>query len=155
MNLIKTYQKFKVRVQLVRDCLKIPKYKVGSADDIYYLLKDEIEIWDREKLLSIMLNSINHVIAIDEIAVGSLDTIVINVREVFKSAILANANRIILAHNHLSDNLNPSEQDQQSYQALKAAGDILGIELLDHLVISNHGYMSFADQQVTIIENPD
>ena len=98
------YKQLKVRVQLVRDSptTVLPKIQFDSAKDVYNLLKDEVLSWDREKFLSIMLNSRNQVIAIDEVGIGSLDKTVVHPREVFKSAILANAIGVVLVHNHRS-----------------------------------------------------
>ena len=145
MNQLTSYDQLKVRVQLVRDCPTIPSIKIDSPTDVYYLLRDEVKLWDREKFLSIMLNSRNTLIAIEEISIGSLDTIVVHPREVFKSAILANAHRIILVHNHPSQNPKPSREDKQITDKIYSAAQILDIQLVDHLIITQDGYTSWAE----------
>ena len=90
------YQKLKVKVQLIREAQNIPEIKIDTSDDIYSILKEEVQDWDRERFLSIMLNSRNQIIGIEEVSVGSLNSAVVHPREIFKSAILANAVSIIL-----------------------------------------------------------
>ena len=103
MSGLTMYQKLKVKVQLVRDSQTIPMIKLDSPDDVYNLLKDEVSKWDREKFLSIMLTARNQIIGIEEVGVGCLTSTIVHPREVFKSAILSNADRIILVHNHPSE----------------------------------------------------
>lgn len=149
MNQLKIYEQLKVRVHLVRDSQTMPKIVIDSADDVYRLLKSEVDLWDREKLLSIMLNNRNQVIAFEEVAVGSLTEMVVHPREVFKSAILANATAIILVHNHpCSENPEPSKADKQITQQIKAGAKILNIALVDHLIITKNGYISLNESTV-------
>ena len=147
MNQLTTYCRLKVRVQLVRDSptKSLPKIQLNSSEDVYNLLKDEIIIWDREKFLSIMLNSRNLVLAIEEVGIGTLNATIIHPREVFKSAILANAAGVILVHNHPSEDSAPSVEDKQMTEKLKASADILNINFHDHVIISNGGYSSWAE----------
>ena len=148
MNYLKAYQQLKVRVQMVRDSQSMPEIIVGSLDALYLILKDEVNKWDREKFLSIMLNNRKQIIAIEEVSVGSLDFAIVHPREVFKSAILANANGIILVHNHPSQDLTPSQEDKQVTNTINSAGQILGIELVDHLIITQDGYTSWAENWI-------
>lgn len=82
---------------------------------------------------------------IHEISHGDLSTSLVHPREVFKRAFLNNAAAIILAHNHPSGSLNPSESDNAVTERLKAAGELLGVSVLDHIIISRTGYFSFKD----------
>ena len=134
------YQQLKARVQLVRDWGPLPKVRVKDSDEVFKLLKDEVFCWDRERLLSIMLNSRNQVIAIEEVSVGSLTASIVHPREVFKSAILANAHSIILVHNHASGDPRPSNEDRNITETINTAGQFLNIHLLDHLIIANDSY---------------
>ena len=145
MNRLKLYQKLKVRVQLIRDSPTMPEVVIKNANDLYLILKDEVKKWDREKFLSVMLNAQNQIIGIDEVSVGSLTATVVHPREVFKSAILANAAAIILVHNHPSGNLNPSKEDKEVTEKIKKAAEILNINFLDHIIITKNGYTSLSE----------
>lgn len=82
-----------------------------------------------------------------EVSRGSLSETLIHPREVFKAAVLANAAGIVLVHNHPSGNPKPSLEDVQITERVKAAGDIIGIELLDHIIIGHNGlYVSLKEQ---------
>lgn len=91
------------------------------------------------------LTTRRRVIAYHEVSRGSLDTTIVHPREVFKAALLANASAIILCHNHPSGDPLPSADDRGITQRLRTAGDILGIDVLDHLVIGDGRYVSFTD----------
>lgn len=140
------YQQLKARVQLVRDYPTQTDIKLNRSEDVYELLKDEVATWDREKLISILLNSRNQVIAIEEVSVGTLSASIVHPREVFKSAILANASSIILVHNHPSSDSSPSEQDKKITHKIHLAAEIMDITLIDHLIISENEYSSWADE---------
>ena len=145
MDRLKLYQKLKVRVQLIRDSPTMPEVVIKNANDLYLILKDEVKKWDREKFLSVMLNAQNQIIGVDEVSVGSLTATVVHPREVFKSAILANAAAIILVHNHPSGNLNPSKEDKEVTEKIKKAAEILNINFLDHIIITKNGYTSLSE----------
>ena len=102
---------------------------------------------DREQCVVMVLDAKHKVIGINVVSVGSLNVSIVHPREVFKPAILLNAAAVILAHNHPSGDPTPSEEDHALTNRLQEAGKCLGIPLLDHLVLGDHGtFMSFADQ---------
>lgn len=148
MNQLTAYQKLKVRVQLVRDSpiKSLPAIKIESSHDVYNLLKDDVLTWDREKFLSIMLSSRNHVIGIDEVSIGTMNSTLVHPREVFKSAILANAHAVIFVHNHPSEDCEPSEEDKKITEQLHEASKILNILMYDHIIIAKNGFSSWAEQ---------
>jgi DNA repair protein RadC len=139
------FQKLKVQVQLVRDRAAKKQVVVENPKEIYKLIKDEIQRWDRERSLAVPLDARNGVIGIDEVACGSVNSSIVHPREVFKAAVLANAVSIVLIHNHPSDDVEPSEDDIEITKRLVEAGKILGIEVIDHLIVSKEGYYSFKD----------
>ena len=141
---IELLKKLKVRVQLIPENSLVPKIHIESPGHLYELLKEEAKLWDRERFLSIMLNTNYQIIGIDEVCVGCLNAALVHPREVFKSAILANAAAIILIHNHPSGNPEPSKEDVEYTEQLKKAAGILDIELLDHLIIGGDSYSSFS-----------
>ena len=93
----------------------------------------------------ICLNTRNRVICINTVSIGSLNASLVHPREVFKPAILANAASIILAHNHPSGETEPSKDDIEITKRVKEAGNLLGIELLDHVIISDSDWKSIKD----------
>jgi DNA repair protein RadC len=89
------------------------------------------------------LTTKHRLIAYHEVSRGSLDSTLVHPREVFKAALLANAAAIVLAHNHPSGDPTPSPDDELMTTRLRAAGELLGIVVLDHLVIGDGSYVSF------------
>ncbi len=115
---------------------------VTSPDDVYRIVRDEMVDSDREMLISILLTAHGAVIGIETVGVGGLSSCSVVPRELFKSAILANANSIVLCHNHPSNDLTASVEDGEITGKLQEAGRLLGIMVLDHLIITNEGYTS-------------
>jgi DNA repair protein RadC len=81
----------------------------------------------------------------DIVSIGTLTASIAHPREIFKSAILKNAASIILSHNHPSGDPAPSREDTQLTERVAKAGEILGIKLLDHIIIAEHGNYSFSN----------
>lgn len=92
---------------------------------------------DREQVLSILVDTKNGVVGVNVVSVGDLSSSVVHPREVFKAAILANAASVILAHNHPSGDPTPSPEDIAVTRRIAEAGQILGIELLDHVIVGD------------------
>ena len=130
---------------LVRENTSDEVIKISKPADAYELVKDELVNSDREILLSIMLTVKNDLIGVETVSIGSIIKITIAPRDVFKSAILANAVAIIICHNHPSGELVPSDADMELTKQLIAAGELLGIKVLDHLIVSNRGYRSLIE----------
>ena len=99
-----------------------------------------------EEFIVLLLNRSNAVLGLIPISRGGVSGTVTEVRIVLQSAILTNASGLIVCHNHPSGNLNPSESDTKITKKIKEAGNIMDIQLLDHLIITNEDYYSFADQ---------
>ena len=98
-----------------------------------------------EFIYMLMLNRQNQVLGCHQISKGGMTGTVVDVRVVFQVALKSCATSIILGHNHPSGNLNPSESDTKITQKIKEAGNLMDIQLLDHLIISDKDYYSFAD----------
>lgn len=100
-----------------------------------------------EEFHSVYLNTKLEIIGMELISKGTLNASLVHPREVFKGAMLANANGLILVHNHPSGNLDPSSADRQVTSNLQEAGKILQIEILDHVIVgSKGGHYSFREQ---------
>ena len=139
------YKGVRCRVYLVREGKNDEVIKLNNSSDVYELVKDELSNSDREMLLSVMLTNKNQLIGVETVSIGSVSATAMLPREVFKSAILANAVSIILCHNHPSSELTPSNEVIQVTQLLVDAGKLLGIKVMDHLIVSNKGYQSLTD----------
>lgn len=134
-------------VELVRDrSIKVePRPSIHNPDDVVTILQDELLKSDREKLVCLFLNTKNVIIGMDIVSIGSLTASIAHPREIFKAAILKNAASIILSHGHPSGDPTPSREDIQMTERVSKAGEILGIKLLDHIIIGEHGNYSFSN----------
>lgn len=102
----------------------------------------------QEHFICIELNGAYELIQTRLVSIGLLNRTMVHPREVFADAIKNHAGAIIVAHNHPSGNLDPSEEDIAMTQRLKQAGQLLGIPLLDHIIFSAEGYFSFLDHKI-------
>ena len=118
--------------------------QVRNAKQAYQYLK-EMGTYQKEQLRGLYVNSRYQVIHDEVISVGSLTSNIVHPREVFQPAIERGAVAIIIAHNHPSGRLEPTEADLQVTEQLIAAGEVLGIELLDHLIITATKYTSIME----------
>jgi DNA repair protein RadC len=103
---------------------------------------------DRERCVVALLDTKHRLLEVVTVSVGSLDHTFMAPREVFRDALLANAAALVLAHNHPSGDPEPSRDDQQVTQRLVRAGELVGIEVLDHLVIGGLRWVSLARRGV-------
>lgn len=122
--------------------------KITSSKDCESVFRN---IWSpqlelREEFYLLLLNRANKVIGWHCISQGGLDSTVADIRIIFSIALKCVATGIIVAHNHPSGNLKPSETDIVLTRKIKEAGKLLDITLFDHLILSNEGYYSFADE---------
>ena len=106
---------------------------------------DEFKNEDREFFIVLGLDSQNKVLYRDITSIGTLNSSLVHPREVFKTACMRSANSIIIAHNHPSGSLEPSQNDIDVFKRLKKAGEILDIKIVDTLIISKDGLKSFKD----------
>jgi len=141
----KNYKGMRCRVCLVREDTKGELIPILQQTDVYELVKDELTNSDREVFLSVMLTSRNYLIGVETVSIGSVNSAILSPREVFKGALLANAVSIILCHNHPSGDLSPSEEDIKITKRLIEVGELLGVKVLDHLIVSDQGYRTLRD----------
>lgn len=134
-----------VRVQLVKaGNVEIGSNMIRHADDAVRMILAIYEkeyggcMPDREVMGALFLNTKNKVAGAEFISVGTLNAALIHPREVYKAAILHNAASIILFHNHPSGDPTPSPEDLRMAKLVREAGEVIGIELLDFLVIGEH-----------------
>ena len=142
----------KYRLELVKE--ESHKYEVETRiscpKDIYEVLTKvcRIQCNAEEVFILITLNIKNIVTGYFEVHRGTINTSLVHPREVFKRALLNNASNIIVAHNHPSGDPNPSKEDIQITERLKEAGNLLGINLLDHIIVGEDKYISLKEKGV-------
>ena len=115
---------------------------VSSPYNVFKFLDDFMGDSPREKFVVVFLDAGNSITGIHVASEGGLDVAIVEPRAVFGPAILANAKSVILAHNHPSGNLKASKQDIRLTERLVEAGEIMGIQVLDHLIIADGDYRS-------------
>lgn len=119
--------------------------QIKSPADCYNLLSD-MALLNKEHFEVILLDSKNRVVRRETIYVGSLNTCVVRVGEVFKAAIKANAAAIILAHNHPSGDPTPSPEDVKVTGMIVQAGQLLDIKVLDHVIVGSNRFVSLKER---------
>ena len=134
------------RLQLVRDGF-IATHSIKEPEEIFKAIKTFIRS-DREIMAALYLDAGNRVIAHHVVSIGTTNANLVHPREVFKPAILRNACSLVVAHNHPSGNIKPSEADLALTQRLKDAGKLLGIELLDHIITTPQGKINSLFNQI-------
>lgn len=131
-------------MEFARRRIRPTGYKIRQPSDALSLIRHFADR-KQEHFLAISLNGANEVIAHRLITVGLVNRSQVHPREVFADAITDRASGIVVAHNHPSGNLMPSRADHEVTQRLKTAGEMLGIQLLDHLIFSTQGHYSFSE----------
>jgi DNA repair protein RadC len=131
----------------VRESRAIPVAEsVHTSEGAVAILRPLFAGLDREQFLICGLDAKHALIGINVVSTGSLTLAIVHPREVFKPLILMNAGAWICAHNHPSGDLTPSPEDHVLTKRLREAANLLGIPLLDHLILAEDRYYSFADQ---------
>ncbi len=119
-----------------------------SSRDIYACLKPVLQDLDHEQGWIVLLKRNHQLITIKNISVGGRHATIFDQKVIFKLALDHRAASLVLAHNHPSGNLTPSQEDKTITQKIKEGGRLLDITVLDHLIIGDHGYFSFADEGI-------
>ncbi|MCT4612174.1 MAG: DNA repair protein RadC [Clostridia bacterium] len=142
-----------IQIQAVEEIIKRvskeegkKKFKVNSPESIAKIYMEEMRRLKQERILIISLNTKYDIIKEDVVTVGILNEAIVHEREVFRRAIEASAYAIIMIHNHPSGDPTPSEEDIKLTRKISMAGDVLNIELLDHLIIGDNKYVSFKNK---------
>lgn len=122
--------------------------KPVSPINIYQQVRSKIMNFHKEHLLVVSLDNRNKIIGVDTVSIGILSSNLIHPRETFEVAIKRHAAQIILCHNHPSGEASPSEEDIKITENLIAAGNILGIQVIDHLIVTKEGFFSFKKKRL-------
>lgn len=128
--------------------VKPEKYKVQNPWDIYKYYMESLRYLKKEVFKTILLNTKNEIITHVDISVGTLNSSLVHPREVFIEAIKRSANKIILMHNHPSGSVEPSVEDKNITKRLIECGEVIGIEVIDHIIIGDGIYFSFKENNI-------
>ena len=118
--------------------------EISTPADVDTLLRGRLANLDREHFIVVLLNTKNRVIGSPTVSIGTLSSSLVHPREVFKPAIKAGAARVILVHNHPSGDATPSTHDRQITRQMTRAGELVEIEVLDHVILGDD-YMSLKE----------
>lgn len=146
----KIFTKFKL--QMVKE--KSGKYEINKNIDsptaVFEIAKKilEIDLEAEEVLYLLTLNTKNNVTGIFEVSRGALNSSIVHPREIFKRALLNNACSIIIVHNHPSGSSEPSKDDIDVTNRLLKCGELLGVQLLDHIIIADNDFVSLKSRDI-------
>ena len=120
--------------------------RINSSRDAFNAIAPLLNDLHHEEFWLLMLNKANEVFSRERLSAGGMSGTVVDVKQVLKTALDARAAAFIAIHNHPSGNLQPSQADMELTKKLEQAGRLLDMPLLDHLIVSERGYYSFADE---------
>lgn len=122
------------------------QYIIRSPSDVHSLLSSELSHLTKEHFVCLFLNTKNRLLFKEVISIGSLNSAIVHPREVFRAAIKRCSASVICVHNHPSGDSTPSPEDIELTKRLVSAGEIVGIEVLDHIIIGGSSYVSLKEQ---------
>jgi DNA repair protein RadC len=128
------------------DLIIFEKGKIKSPEGIFKNIKRINIDYKQENYILICLNTNNKVLKSIALFKGGLDACLISPQTIFRTALKYNSAKIIIAHNHPSGNLNPSQEDLEIYNRIKDAGDLLQIKVLDNIIFNKKGFYSTDDK---------
>jgi DNA repair protein RadC len=140
-------RRVKVSQDTMRDASSI-QVPLTSPWTVFELVRATLGNYAKEHFLVLSFDARNKLLGMDTVSIGTLTASLVHPRETFECAIRRHADHVILAHNHPSGDPDASEEDKQTTKRLREAGRILGIEVVDHLIVSSAGYMSFKEQRL-------
>jgi DNA repair protein RadC len=131
-----------------KDADRKEKVKIQSANDVFQLLSHLFQDLPHEEFYIVLLDRGNHVLGYEQVSKGGTSGTIADGKIIFKLALLNQASALILAHNHPSGNLLASPQDIKLTKNLKEFGAMIGIEILDHVIFADNGYLSLAEKSI-------
>lgn len=117
---------------------------IGCPDDLERFV-EPLKLYSEEHFVSFHLDARNNVIGYNIVSHGTVSASLVHPREVFKAALLANSHALIVAHNHPGGSLTPSNEDIEVTETLIKAGDLLGVKVIDHIIVSSNGLCSLRE----------
>ena len=126
--------------------------KIKTANDVYELLRYDLENALQEKLVCIYLDNRKYILDTKELFIGTVNNSNIYPRDIFREAVKLNSSAIIMVHNHPAGSINPSFQDVHLTTMMIKLGKMMGISIIDHIIIGKNNYYSFLDKQGELFE---
>ena len=126
----------------------LKKEKISSSKDVFDLFQSIMEDYKYESFWILLLNRANKIIKKVQVSDGGVSGTVADPKRIFKYSLENDASGIILCHNHPSGNIKPSEADIKLTKKIKSGGELLDITILDHIIVGEENYFSFADQSM-------
>jgi len=138
------YKGYKVKTKLaIEGQNEYKPLQISGPADVYNAFKN-LGTSDKERFYSVLLDAKNKVVGVEMVSQGSVNGAPVHPREVYKSALLASA--VIFVHCHPSGDPDPSESDRRITEQLQEVGELMGIEVLDHVIVGRGEFYSFADK---------
>lgn len=134
-----------VSIRLVDNPPLFSGKELKTPADVVELMAEELKKYDRELFCVLNLKTNGQVINMNVVSMGTLNAALVHPREVFKTAILSNAEQVLLIHNHPSGNCSPSEADRKITKCLIECGSMLCIPVVDHIIVAGGKYYSLRD----------
>lgn len=125
---------------------RLSRSAINSSEDCILTLREWIQDYTVEQYFVLLMDVRNRVIGVEKVSLGILTASLVHPRETFYNAIKKKAAKIIIAHNHPSGDVSPSDEDIKITKRIAESGVLLGITVLDHLIVTKTSYFSFKDQ---------
>ena len=151
MNLDSSIKVRELQVRFKPTRFKSPA-TIGSPQDALSFLRPMLRNQPRENLISIALHAGNQVVGFEIVSQGTANASLAVASEVFKAVLLTNSTAFILAHNHPSGNCEPSLEDRQIAERISEADQLIGVELLDFLIVTEDSFYSFAQSDPSVLK---
>ena len=127
----------------------VPIDAIRSPQDAYKILSAYLGGLDREHVVVLMLDTKNGIIGINTVAIGSGNAACVDMKDIFKPAIIVNAMSIIVAHNHPSGDPTPSPEDIRITEKMIEAGELMGIRVMDHIIVGHGRFVSLKERGIS------
>lgn len=139
---------YRVRIALVREREDLPAYRIEMPCEVDTFIRKATNVQNdaTEMIGVIFMDGRHNIIGFEEVARGGLNVCMVRPPEVFRGAIVAGAKGVVLFHNHPSGDPQPSEDDYRITKRLKDVGEVVGVEVLDHLIIGSDSYVSMREE---------
>ena len=142
-------------VETIKEVVKVKqevktwkRMQIYSSQDLGNIISEKIGSDTQENFVLIGLNTKLQVNMLSIVFVGGVNSVHVEMPAIFQRLLMSNSSQFIIAHNHPSGNLTPSEEDIHFTRRIKRAGNLMGIKLLDHIIVNDETYTSFAEREI-------
>ena len=142
-------------VETIKEVVKVKqeiktwkRMQIYSSQDLGNIISEKIGSDTQENFVLIGLNTKLQVNMLSIVFVGGVNSVHVEMPAIFQRLLMSNSSQFIIAHNHPSGNLTPSEEDIHLTRRIKRAGNLMGIKLLDHIIVNDETYTSFAEREI-------